>query len=505
MTQLGEASYTPPEPKVEDDGKEHVKIRFVVCNDGTLNNRTNIDARLVSVLANEEQEKNKAIHKRPTLTPEERKAAEELLSKMSASDRQASIRAYKNHGAPPPDDSQNSYEGYYSNIAKMEPHVNTADLPASGDQPLTHRFATYVEGVGTENKDGDELAGYAFGTSFLLWRAGILQKVEKGILDVVKKIDEKLQRDKAKLVIDEIIVDLLGFSRGAAVARKLIHEILCRNGKSLIERLEDQGYTVIKVKVCFVGLYDTVSTYASSVAAAVELARGNANNVRELNLDAVHHAEETVHLTAADEHRVHFSLTDTRSAGGKEFSLPGAHADIGGGYRDAAPEKQVLRGSSGLIDIILQGNYPTMEVAEQERAQHIAAGWYREDEIFVVPVVDDNGETRWARLWVKRAAISNKYSLIPLHIVARYARGKGIEFEERFDDDEKIPAELDEVRKRIDHYIATASQSKASDWRHNESWLRDLRHKYLHFSARMEVGHDPRFNNGKRIRYTYDG
>ena len=517
MTQIGEASYTPPEPKVEDDKKKHVKLRFGIYNDGTLNNRTNINVRLTTVLQNEQNDQYKdiAILKRPTLTAEERKAAEELLKKMSPSDRKEATKAYQKHGAPPPSESQNSYEGYYSNVAKMEPHVVTDEIPASGDQPLTYRFSIYVEGVGTENKDGDEMAGYAFGTSFLLWRAGILQKVEKGVLDIVKKINAQLDKEKTKVVIDEIIIDVFGFSRGAAVARALIHTILFGD-TSLKARLTDADYTVIKVKVCFAGLYDTVSTYASSLAAVAELLRGNANNVRELNLDAVGHAEESLHLTAADEHRFHFALTDIQSAGskGREFALPGGHSDIGGGYRDASPEKQVLLGSTGIVaDVLLQGSDATAQAIEQDKLQHIAAGWYREQEItvenhdhYVQAEGMDPLLVERRVLTVKRAAISNQYSKIPLHIMARYARGKGIEFKGKFDKAEEIPAELHAVRDQLDSYIASTTQSKASDWHDNDRpWLRKLRHDYLHFSARIEVGHDPRFRNGQRERYGYRG
>ncbi len=70
-----------------------------------------------------------------------------------------------------------------------------------------------------------------------------------------------------------------------------------------------------------------------------------ATNVRmyssiALKLNAIQHAKDVVHLTAADEHRKKFSLTDIRSAGGKgrEICLPGVHADIGGSYRDGPGE-----------------------------------------------------------------------------------------------------------------------------------------------------------------------
>ena len=517
MTAMNLPSYTPPEPKVEDDDKEHVKLRVAVFCDGTLNNRANVNARLVTVRGQEDQDNqdnqdqdngngngNGNGKAKPTLTAEERKAAEELLAKMSPSDRREAAKAYQKHGAPPPADGENSYEGFYSNVAKMEPHVHTAP---GGD--YHYKFATYVEGVGTEDQAGDQLPGYAFGTSLLAWRAGILDKVEKAMRDVVGKIGEQVTPD-SNLVIDELTLDVFGFSRGAAGARKLIHEAQLHRDTRLSERLEEQGYTVIKVKVCFVGLHDTVSTYGSGLVGAVKVMRGVAKNVEELNLNAVAHAEEALHLTAADEHRFHFSLTDIRSAGGrgKEFSLPGAHSDVGGGYRDTQPETLTLRGTQNASGVLLQGNYPSLGEAERERAQLIEAGWYTEQEIFVDPVLGDDGEVRWARLWVTRGPLSNQYSKIPLHIMARQARAKGMVFKDDLDRDEKITDPfLIDVKQSLEGHAAGASKSDAGYWIDNhEPWLKELRHKYLHFSARMQVGHDPRFaQDGRRQRYLIDG
>ena len=144
MPQIGEASYTPPEPEVENDGKEHIKIRFDIFNDGTLNNRSNIEARLVTMLEKE------ALDNKQYLTDEERKAALDLQSKMSADQRQTAVKAYQKHGAPPPSKSENSYEGYYTNIVRMERNVKT--IAAGGD--YKYRLKAYIEGVGSEDLAG---------------------------------------------------------------------------------------------------------------------------------------------------------------------------------------------------------------------------------------------------------------------------------------------------------------------------------------------------------------
>lgn len=511
MSQIGEASYDPPEATEQKNRKEHIKIRFDIFNDGTLNNRTNIDARLVTMLAKEGRDKNLY------LTDEERSAALELQRKMSADQRQKAVKAYQKHGAPPPSESENSYEGYYTNIVRMERNVDIA--PGEGFQ---YSFKAYIEGVGSEDLAGDEMFGYAFGSSFLLWRAGILEKVEKGIVEMIKQIIEQV-KNKERLIIDEIVVAVYGFSRGAAVARKLIHELLFGGDdeeRRLQSRLERQGFSVTKVTICFAGLFDTVSTYASDLKGVDNIRRGIADNVAELNLYAVVNAEESLQLAAADEHRFHFSLTTIESAygKGKQFFLPGVHSDIGGGYRDAGSEKNYLLGNVGLLGFALQGSDASQQEMEADMQQLIAAGWYRagvpgrEDEIKIENndyyIHTESGAPQLVErraLLAQRSNISNGYSQIPLQIMARYARDKGLLFKPRFDDDEAISELLHGVRDRIDNYIANIDKSRARDWHHNEPWLRALRHRYLHFSARMKAGYAPRVVDGKRIRMTYDG
>ena len=81
----------------------------------------------------------------------------------------------------------------------------------------------------------------------------------------------------------------------------------------------------------FVGLYDTVSTYGLFAD----------NDVADLSLHAVNKAYQTIHLSADDEYRKNFALTNINSAGfkGISLSLPGVHCDIGGAYNAVAYEK----------------------------------------------------------------------------------------------------------------------------------------------------------------------
>mgnify|MGYP001570046384 CR=1 FL=1 len=169
MTQIGEGVANPTtETEEPQDDKEHVKIRFCLFFDGTLNNRTNVEQRLASAPDKD-------------LTEEERKAAVAAKEKMSGEGIEKAAVLYKKHGAKKDaegfSNEENSYEGYYTNVAKMEPYIDNAP---KYDLTLT----TYIEGSGSLDKAGDKMPGYAFA----IWKSGIRAKVEKGILNVVAEI-----------------------------------------------------------------------------------------------------------------------------------------------------------------------------------------------------------------------------------------------------------------------------------------------------------------------------
>lgn len=117
------------------------------------------------------------------------------------------------------------------------------------------------------------------------------------------------------------------------------------------QQLKENGISVENVVVRFVGLFDTVSTYGLFAD----------NDVIDLSLNAVNRAYQTIHLSAADEYRKNFALTNIKSAGfkGISLSLPGVHCDIGGAYNDIAYEKTAF-----YISEISVGNKLTTSMTE---------------------------------------------------------------------------------------------------------------------------------------------
>ncbi len=138
----------------------------------------------------------------------------------------------------------------------------------------------------------------------------------------------------------------------------------------------------------------------------------------------------------------------------------------------------------------------------------ISSGRYRKDELFFEHTLGyegDEGDDS-SIIQVEKKNLSNKYSRIPLNLMVGYARKQNVKLLSQLEDDESIPEELSQVKQRIDQYIATTNNSEAKHWHHNnEAWLRELRHDYLHFSARYTLGHTPRYYEGKRARLTIQG
>ena len=370
--------------------------------------------------------------------------------------------------------SGSSYGSDYTNVAKMERYIEITN-----DKEYQKKMAIYIEGPGTDDKKRDKFFGYAFG----MGRSGISKKVKIGIVKAVDKILNNRDGDTA-VIIEKLTIDVFGFSRGAAAARYFIHKSLLSD-ETIKVGLEEQGCQLDRVDVNFAGLYDTVSSHGIYYA----------NDVSDLMQHAISRAETVVQLAAADEHRERFSLTTIHSAhNGLEIFLPGVHSDIGGSYNNGEVENQIIYDSFD------------HEEAKKDKQNLIEAGWFKENEIELIKL--DDGEDDFdstVQLKINRTIEHNHYSRIPLHLMAGYARESGIDIMVEMEQKEKIPNQLKNVHENIKSYIVEVDNSKMSDWHHNEPWLCELRHDYLHFSAKCEMGLHPRIHDGERIRYRYDG
>lgn len=502
--------YTPPPPP-----KGTIDIRIGVFFDGTMNNRTNTNARLGK-----------------------------------ADDKKKAAKANKRYGG---DDS--SYENDWSNIARLE--------TAYTENVEKFISKIYIEGIGTEDYERDSSyftkgAGGAFGAG----TTGIIAKVLKGCEKAVEKIG-LLSKNKR---VNCIYLDVFGFSRGAAAARNFVYEITkekypatevwddsgdssggmekrdAHNNKTELKVLPKYGHfglkltqagidvTTTRVKVEFVGLFDTVSSYDPSTTGAF---KNFENDVGELNLNAISKAKKIFHLVAADEHRVNFMLTKVTAAGGDEYILPGVHSDVGGSYQHDKSETVQLLDFDNVWGGRSDKDWDT--ILNNDLNNLIAQGWYIEKEL--------KRPNSWHETYGTRPNLSNRYSYIPLHIMGENTnkfQKELIDFDtlnRKFKipdgkEEENYPLDLTAVKKRLDDYIAgkkpkmwyctnkeieyyrkQVAEKKMTVEKfnllvHDHNMLLELRRKYFHWSARFgEMGFEPNFEfkdkfNIRRFRKT---
>jgi hypothetical protein len=192
--------------KIKEEPKEKITkttIRVSVFFDGTANNKTNTEQRLMNT------------------------------------------DAYNSYKAPL---GGGSYENDYTNISKLEKLILS-------DAQAEHYLHVYIEGAGTQDNNRDIPQGLAEGKG----TTGVIAKVEKGIEKVITLI-ERIHLEQ-ETIIETVYLDAFGFSRGAAAARYFIHAALKRSDTNVKKILESKGYTVSTVKIKFIGLYDTVASY----------------------------------------------------------------------------------------------------------------------------------------------------------------------------------------------------------------------------------------------------
>jgi hypothetical protein len=135
-----------------------------------------------------------------------------------------------------------------------------------------------------------------------------------------KRIETRLGL-KSKPIIKQCLVDVFGFSRGAAEAR-----VFC---SWLSECLVNGALAGVPVTFRFLGIFDTV-------AAAGLSGHDNWASAAALRVPAA--VVNCVHMTAMHEIRRNFPLDEVLEASRVshpriEIAYPGSHSDVGGGYK----------------------------------------------------------------------------------------------------------------------------------------------------------------------------
>jgi len=410
------------------------------------------------------------------------------------------------------DDKITSYKNDYSNVAKL------ADLyQCNGDK----QFAIYIEGIGTKKYGSDHLI---LGAGLGIGPTGVINRVWKACEKIVARTYTKQ--------IDTLTFDVFGFSRGAAAARNFAYQVshaMSGNNPETIAIVAPEGFLRFeynkkqkkgpkRFKIRFLGLFDTVLSHGTkhqdgdtqTLNIKLDESKKATFTNEDGNRETITIIDNVLQLTAADEHRVNFALTDISSIEDgknyKSFELPGVHSDIGGGYNNDNNTKEVFCQLTLLQD---------ETVLEKYRKKLEEDGWYIYGELLVSPV--DIEGVRLVRLLAERENIRNEYSLIPLDIMHSYAKEKGVPFNE-LKTKHKIPESTLSMQGLSDLDVNILQESKLLlkkafqsgklkvEWRNHKSLLKSLRHKFFHYSAHYVEGvvqpHKPRFNkdNGERER-----
>jgi hypothetical protein len=438
--------YTPPEKQ-----EQTTDLTIGIFFDGTNNNKNNTNAK-------EYYDKRARGEK---LTPKETISAE----------------AYRKNGK---NDESSSYYNAWSNVARLH-------------DAYPEKLAVYVDGIGTETEKADSVLGAGLGTGFVLNGTGILGKVEEGCKKLAVAIAKVSSKDK---MVPILYLDVFGFSRGAAAARVFMDEISKKAYPLSVNFKNKAGYLgyylaqnsikVQLIKVRFLGLFDTVSSYSSEISVNPNFD----NDTTEIELNNLSKAKTIMHFTAADEHRANFSLTRTNT--GKEREFPGVHSDIGGSYNDGI---EVVK--------VIEENFK--EKLKELSEKLIAESWYLENQM-EVSYFGPQHELKGTR------KLSKNYSYIPLHFMAESAIAtQKLPFDYNKLETDKYSITDDvllmRVKKRLREYVLGDGKPYTFKWfgdihekykgvtqgsvRYNEYQqelqeqkdLRKLRNEYLHWSA----------------------
>ncbi|PRQ09214.1 T6SS phospholipase effector Tle1-like catalytic domain-containing protein [Enhygromyxa salina] len=225
---------------------------------------------------------------------------------------------------------EGSYANAKSNVALLyQLYSNASDHDGDGSE--RRRRGVYLEGIGTNTNGSDDMVDAALGTG----NTGVSARVHAAC--------RRLEQEARGRGYAEILVDTFGFSRGAAAARYFVNCVNrrsfepVRTGFLLDDEPTDLGRVQLpEATVRFVGLFDTV--------AAIGTPRDGADTSDADNADVNVHLDDSsaqaiCHFVAANEYRKNFASNSIRSrsgavpSGGVEIVYPGAHSDIGGGYR----------------------------------------------------------------------------------------------------------------------------------------------------------------------------
>lgn len=413
-------------------------------------------------------------------------------------------------------ETASSYESYFND------HSNVSYLYQARKQ-VTNVGWAYIEGIGTGADDinvlerrnrylkmrgkpleerkyyEDSTKGFAFGSG----PTGIVTRVQQSF----ERIQSMVSSDLGDRIPTILVLNVFGFSRGAAAARHFVHKV----------KTEPKGFigwnlTRERIIVNFVGLFDTVSSYSAVGSISPERTGAFDTDTKELHLNFERgYASKVFHLTAADEYRLYFSLTNINSAirhgFGMEVAISGAHADVGGSYASAVQKY-----------FSVKENFPGMKNWFQNQ------GFFKENDIdwskgrTYQTDMGNTLKTPETMTATRKHIIPNDYARVAFKImrliVETHCSDKSIAFNRDVTTkrETSIFPEIIELLNKLPYRIQRASQdtwAKRYNFELSQYYspeqVRNIRYKYIHWSAKNELGYELRTENGLPYRIIHEG
>lgn len=438
------------EEELEEESSVGVTLRIGVFFDGTLNNANNGALGLLCGASH-------------PIKPE---------------DLDASCKPYMS-------DPDSSYANDESNVKKLSGlYFAPYEIQDTGEQQLFRML--YIEGIGTSSDQEDSLMGAGMGRG----ATGVSSKVDGAFRQIMRIIRNFTQTNPDSKIVN-LTFDAFGFSRGAAAARHFANEVALGQKGPLGQTIKMfrrsfhetfGGEYQQDIQMGFIGLFDTVA----SVGGLVNLGYVRSQKAPWLNLYLPRSLfPNVVQLAARDEIRANFPLTRVK-ADHPEYTLPGVHSDIGGGYFPEGNECLLVSPMQALdVPVTTDVKYTSIyRDAQQVKAKWVANGWPAEMLEVVTPYArglppsqqDRLNPTKrvYAALQLKRP-VRGELSRVYLRVMYELAKQQGVRFIPLNEQSSRyvIPTELQAL---CDRFVAGDCSTTPA-----EEQLLKLR--YIHTSA----------------------
>jgi Uncharacterized alpha/beta hydrolase domain (DUF2235) len=341
------------------------------------------------------------------------------------------------------------------------------------DGPLLN--PVYIDGIGTTRYQKDNKDGMRVGQG----ETGIPARAESAF----PAIQEAFKENREGELPTRLLINVYGFSRGAATARHFIHLF---NTQTHHPKTWPTGKNAKNWRINFVGLFDCVSSFEPKTHYIVG-GRDFNNDVEELHLNfGEGYAIKVFHLIAGDEYRENFSVTTIASAGdkGHELTIPGAHSDVGGSYNAEEQEVRVFNDYRMRNFVYAQGWYNAGDRAPTYYGGH--------------------GSGAHESAWHSRT-VKGEYSKVGHSIMADKANAH---FKTEVFKQPSPPADKDVLALQA-ALRAFAKDSKNTRWDLNTQMpaqAQAIRHKFFHVSFQSSIGLGARTDaNGLPVRLIIPG